>query len=659
VGLTKTGRGKGALLFWGAWAALALAGVAGLAVGGLLDWRMLQSRLDRLAADGKSPFDRAVFMEIMIRLRLAALAMLALAALALATRERVIASLGALAHDARRLRPRRAAASLRDFARREDVLHWLTLGTLVAVGLALRVAFLGQPMRYDEAYSWLRLASKPLPIALSYYSAPNNHLFHTFLMSLCGKAFGSAPWALRLPVLMAGTLLIPATYAAFRAHAGRDAGLLAAALTAPWPCLIDYSTNGRGYIMIALFFMALVALAGRLADRPTPLAWLGWAGASALGLWTVPVMLYPWGSATLWLAAAFAWDRRVAPSICLAPPAIAVAKGPGKKGLDTNGATCCPLATLLFPIRFLSLFFPASGVKQILAPDERRRRLTALLGASVATGVATFFLYVPVLIVSGPRRLFANDYVRSVGLSGLVGGCAPMARQVGAEWARGMPPVLAALLLLGLVGGLAPGAWRRRRPSWPVATAAWCVALLLAKRNWGYARVWLFLLPLAIGVASVGWAAALRWASRGRPPHWAVPALALAACAWIAVGVVTRRAPLTLDANGRLVDARQAALLLRGVIDPQDAVACWFEDAIPLEYYCVRLGMPVRPLYRPLAEGRRVWLVIDKDRAESARNVARQIAPVAALFGPPRPIAEDAQWRVERMDRLASPGPAQ
>jgi hypothetical protein len=580
----------------------ALAGVAGLAVGGLLDWRMVQARLDRLAADGKSPFDHAVFMEIMARLRLAAVAMLAMAALALATRERMIASLGALVSDARRLRPRRVAARLRDWARREDAAIGLALGAVVALGLALRVAFLGQPMRYDEAYSWLRLASKPLPIALSYYPAPNNHLFHTFLMSLSGKALGSAPWALRLPVLLSGTLLIPMTYAAFRAHAGREAGLLAASLTAAWPCLIDYSTNGRGYILIALFFMALVALAGRLADRPSPLGWLGWAIVSALGLWTVPVMLYPWGAATLWLAAAFAWDRRQ-------------------------------------------------------APNERRRRLASLLAASASAGVATFFLYVPVLIVSGPRRLFANDYVRAVGWGQFVHGFAPMARGIEAEWSRGIPPVLAALLLLGLVGGLAPGAWRRRWPLWPVATAGWCVALLLAKRNWGYARAWLFLLPLAIGMASAGWIALLRGLTRGRLSRWASPALALAACAWIAVGVATRRTPLTLDARGRLVDASRAARLLRGAIDPrQDAVACWFEDKIPLEYYCARLGMPVAPLYRPLSEARRIWLVIDKDRAESAKDVAGQVAPVAAQFAPSRLVAEDAQWRVERMDRPASPG---
>ncbi|MBW8770208.1 MAG: hypothetical protein JF589_10660, partial [Gemmatimonadetes bacterium] len=53
---------------------------------------------------------------------------------------------------------------------------------LGVVALAIRLAHVRQTMRHDEAYTYLHYARAPLSVALSDYTYPNNHLFHTLLV---------------------------------------------------------------------------------------------------------------------------------------------------------------------------------------------------------------------------------------------------------------------------------------------------------------------------------------------------------------------------------------------------------------------------------------------------------------------------------------------
>jgi hypothetical protein len=121
----------------------------------------------------------------------------------------------------------------------------------------LALLFLFQPMRYDEAYTFTHFASTPLYLALSNYSSTNNHLLNTLLVHFSYILFGNHPWALRLPTLIAGWLLVPGTYLVTRTFFGKHAALLAAALVASSSALILFSANARGYTLMALFFLLL------------------------------------------------------------------------------------------------------------------------------------------------------------------------------------------------------------------------------------------------------------------------------------------------------------------------------------------------------------------------------------------------------------------
>ena len=69
-------------------------------------------------------------------------------------------------------------------ARSLPAIDMVGLACLTLFATILRLRFLLQPMRDDQAYRFLAYSSHPFYVALSFYNAPNNHLFHTLLVRL-------------------------------------------------------------------------------------------------------------------------------------------------------------------------------------------------------------------------------------------------------------------------------------------------------------------------------------------------------------------------------------------------------------------------------------------------------------------------------------------
>lgn len=198
---------------------------------------------------------------------------------------------------------------------------------VIAAGALLRLHFLRQSIRYDEAAVFLHFNSKSLADILTDYQ-PSNHLLHTLLVRLSTGFFDCGPAFLRLPALAAGILLIPASgWAAWRWIRRRWAVVAVMLGVAGHPILVEYSCNARGYSLFALFVvLSSTALREALrrqraifsrppsvlrpaspvqrsqrADRRMgkPLGgasvwWAAWSLAVAAGFWTMPVMLVPW-----------------------------------------------------------------------------------------------------------------------------------------------------------------------------------------------------------------------------------------------------------------------------------------------------------------------------------------------------------------------------
>src|SRR3954471_17324529 len=97
----------------------------------------------------------------------------------------------------------------------------IALAAVSFPGAAVRMAYVrSESMRGDEAFTYNEYASKSLADVFN-YTFPNNHLLNTLLSSLATARLGRAPWVVRLPALVAGVLLIPATYLLVRRLADR------------------------------------------------------------------------------------------------------------------------------------------------------------------------------------------------------------------------------------------------------------------------------------------------------------------------------------------------------------------------------------------------------------------------------------------------------
>jgi 4-amino-4-deoxy-L-arabinose transferase-like glycosyltransferase len=185
----------------------------------------------------------------------------------------------------------------------ERAFQWLVLGAIVVFGAAVRLAAAGTPLDYyDEVFTVLAYVERPLGESLVNYSTPNNHLLNTLLAHLSVSAFGHHVWAIRLPVVVAGILTIPASYAVGRALDSRGAGLLAAAFTASSMRLVAFSAQARGYALQGFLLLAMVLVAIQILRLPR-LRWTAtFSVLAALGAYAVPTMVYGIGIAIVWMA---------------------------------------------------------------------------------------------------------------------------------------------------------------------------------------------------------------------------------------------------------------------------------------------------------------------------------------------------------------------
>ena len=221
-------------------------GVAGLAVvllaASFLPYATLKPRMDALAADGRADlFTPDFHAALILRARGLALCFLA-AGLGLGLSRRWLERQTPVARLAVKLFVKDACSSVASALASDSRVHLSALGVLLALTVAVRIAFLFEPIRYDEAFTFTNYASKPLYVGLSTYTYPNNHLFHTFLVHISSRVFGGDPWAIRLPALVAGVLLVPAAYLLLRIVYDKHVALLCVGLVAVSAPLVVYST---------------------------------------------------------------------------------------------------------------------------------------------------------------------------------------------------------------------------------------------------------------------------------------------------------------------------------------------------------------------------------------------------------------------------------
>ena len=144
----------------------------------------------------------------------------------------------------------------------------LAILLLILAGLALRVLRLQfQPLWWDEGYSvWF--ATHPLGQIAALTSLDIHPPLYYALLHGWTLLAGTGPVALRLFSVAAGTLAIPAIYAAGRQMLGRRGAWLAALLLALNPLHVYYSQEVRMYGLVALLGLGSLIAAWRLLNGP-------------------------------------------------------------------------------------------------------------------------------------------------------------------------------------------------------------------------------------------------------------------------------------------------------------------------------------------------------------------------------------------------------
>ena len=417
-------------------------------------------------------------------------------------------------------------------------LEYLPLLMILSVGVFIRSMLLNQPLRYDEALTFVDYASRPLWYGLSAYDAPNNHLFHTLLVHLVtlgGTQYKE--WLIRLPAFFAGLGVIPATYVLGSKLYRREVGLLAAAIVAASAPLVEYSTNARGYSLVTLCFLLLWIVAATLVERPRTLLWLLFALIGAIGFYTIPTMLYGFAVVVVWLA-----------------------------------------------LTLLTL--PAAGKYHKLASTWHvRRSLCCRHAATLSARVRNV----------GCRRGYQQHLRRATHVGEFTQKLPQSLAETWSTWNSYMPPVISILLSVGVIASLLLHRRLARFPITPLLAVLICPPIVLIQRVTPYPRVWLFLLPLYALLAVAGWTGVAReFQHLRRFFHFKRISTILAPllCLLLSANIPIQPSINYLDEAGTEDNAKEIALYIKSLLPAEQKSIEVLPPSETLLFYFRKYGVP-------------------------------------------------------------------
>jgi uncharacterized membrane protein len=168
-----------------------------------------------------------------------------------------------------------------DTTARSDLTAVLAL-TVAGLGLRLIVT---RSIWLDEAIS-IAQAQLPFHEMLARLTQDVHPPLHHAVLWLTVRLLGTGELAVRLPSIIAGTLLIPTLYGAGRDLYDRRVGLVAATFGTVAPIAIWYSQEARMYSMFMLFSLVAVWAQVRVLRSGRPGAWIIYSVATAAMIWT-------------------------------------------------------------------------------------------------------------------------------------------------------------------------------------------------------------------------------------------------------------------------------------------------------------------------------------------------------------------------------------
>lgn len=210
----------------------------------------------------------------------------------------------------------------------------LAVGALTVIGVVLRLVLAGQSLFADELSTYYIVSTNGLAGVVSAIHGDieiTPPLF--FMSSWLAAQIDLSPELLRAPSMIAGAAAIPLTYLLGARTVGREAGLLAAALTALSPFALLYSSEARGYalVIVLVLLSTLSMLAG--VDDGRMRWWVAYGASMCAAVYTHYTAVYALAAQLVWVLWTHPRARRPA---LFASAGAAVAFVPWLSGLRND-----------------------------------------------------------------------------------------------------------------------------------------------------------------------------------------------------------------------------------------------------------------------------------------------------------------------------------
>jgi uncharacterized membrane protein len=186
--------------------------------------------------------------------------------------------------------------------KKELIAASLCLLLIASLGAILRsIPVDRRVLRYDEAFSWKAARAGSVREFLSWDSIDTRQPPLCFLLIRLSMAVvgDESEWVIRLPSLLAGIFCIPLLYALGCLIHSRRLGLMAAALLAVDPNMVDQSQQARMYTLLMMGLLLCLFLAIRLLRGAGTVNAICLGLAMALSLFANQLALAFWGALLL------------------------------------------------------------------------------------------------------------------------------------------------------------------------------------------------------------------------------------------------------------------------------------------------------------------------------------------------------------------------
>jgi 4-amino-4-deoxy-L-arabinose transferase-like glycosyltransferase len=409
---------------------------------------------------------------------------------------------------------------------KDNIYHLFILLIIIMSGVILRLYYINQPIRYDEAFNYLIYAKNNFIYIISYYNLPNNHIFHTILMKISCNIFGDTIWSIRMPAFIAGVFLIPVTYISASLFFNKKAGLVSSCLVSTSSILIEYSTNGRGYTIICLITMTMIIAFYYALKNRNIFWWILLSILTGIGFYTIPIMLYPF-------IMVYGW-----------------------------------------------------ALINIIFYYKNRAILIKYVVTILSSILFTIILYTPVILISGMKKLIRNEFVMPQKISLFIMAIPKMIIDIYLMWNRDLSIIVMIILLLGFIYSII---YFNNISNIKVSIINLGILLIspliLLQRVIPPSRVWLFLLPVYLSYSSAGIVFIMDKTIKSKYYNNIFYFLLILLLLVNSINVIKNKSIYVSQETGTFPEAEEVTYYLKNKLTPEVRIVVLEPSDFPLKYY--------------------------------------------------------------------------